>query len=162
VEYPAILLHKQRMTCQHNYHGDCVKTALAQAEALCATKGLRFTDQRRQVFQLLWSSHKALTAGDIMDVLGRDQPPLTYRALDFLTEQKLIHHIASVNAYIGCTHPAQNHISQLFVCEQCRDVTETDASPSVQSSLKNNAQKNGFAMHRTFIEVLGLCATCQS
>lgn len=150
------------MTCQNHHHSQCVKDAVAFAEAYCTKKGLRFTDLRRKVFQLLWSNHKALTASEVMDVLGRSQPPLTYRALDFLKEQKLIHYIASLNAYVGCTHPAENHVSQLFVCETCHDVMETDAAPSLQSSLKTQAQKSGFAVDKTIIEVLGTCAACSA
>ena len=149
------------MSCHHSHHNQCIKEALSHAETHCVEKGLRFTELRRKVFELLWKSHKALTASDIMQVLGKDQPPLTYRALDFLKEQKLIHHIASINAYIGCIHPAEQHVSQLFVCEKCREVAEIDAT-SAMASLKNTAHKNGFAIQQTFIEILGLCVRCQT
>lgn len=147
------------MSCQHHQHGTCIKDAVAFAEAHCAANGLRFTDLRRKVFQLIWSNHKALTASDIMQVLGKDQPPLTYRALDFLKEQKLVHYIASLNAYVGCTHPQDNHVSQMLVCTQCRDVQEM-ASEDVSKSLSKTAQQAGFHSQQTFIEVLGTCKNC--
>lgn len=148
------------MTCQHHHHDRCMQDALARAEKHCAQKGLRFTDLRRKVFMLLWSSHKAMTASDIMDVLGRNQPPLTYRALDFLKEQKLVHYVASLNAYVGCIHPASSHVGQLFICTACRNVLELESASSVQHDIKTNAQAHSFAVHQIFIEVLGLCASC--
>jgi Fur family zinc uptake transcriptional regulator len=153
-------MHKGCMTCQHHHHDRCIQDALAQAEQHCAQKSLRFTDLRRKVFTLLWSSHKAMTASDVMDVLGRNQPPLTYRALDFLKEQKLVHYVASLNAYVGCIHPEKNHIGQLFICSSCRDVLEIDCATSLQNDMKDHARKNGFTVQHTLIEVLGLCASC--
>lgn len=147
------------MSCHHHHHGTCINDALTFAEQHCVTHGLRFTDLRRKVFHLIWSHHKALTASDIMAVLGKDQPPLTYRALDFLKEQKLVHYIASLNAYVGCIHPQTNHISQMLVCTQCRDVQEM-ASDTITTSLAQSAEQAGFQTRQTFIEVLGLCKNC--
>ena len=149
------------MSCAHPQHTTCIQDALSFAEDYCVKKGLRFTDLRRKVFQLLWNSHKALTASDIMNVLGKDQPPLTYRALDFLKEQKLVHYIASLNAYVGCTHPDHPHISQMFICEECHDVTELPGDATAHT-LKISAQQAGFAIHQTFVEVLGLCNACRT
>jgi Fur family zinc uptake transcriptional regulator len=149
------------MSCSHSQHGTCMQDALAFAEQYCVEKGLRFTDLRRKVFQLIWNSHKALTASDVMNVLGKDQPPLTYRALEFLKDQKLVHYIASLNAYVGCTNPNRAHISQLFICEDCHDVTELPGDATAHT-LKISAQQADFKMHQTFIEVLGQCKDCRT
>lgn len=147
------------MTCNHSSHTDCIKDALAFAEKHCTAKGLRFTDMRQKVFSLLWKSHKAMTAADIMAVVGKSQPPLTYRALEFLKDQKLIHHIASLNAYIGCTRPDTPHAGQLMICSACRDVTELK-NDALYDDLKIVAQTSHFAIQQAFIEVVGLCAQC--
>ena len=147
------------MSCKDHHHKTCIADALAFAEAYCTEKHLRFTDLRRKVFALLWNSHKAMTASDVMSVLGKDQPPLTYRALDFLKEHRLVHYIASLNAYVGCTHPEKSHTSQMLVCEQCRDVTEI-TSDAMTTSLDKTARQSGFKPQQTFIEMLGLCKNC--
>jgi Fur family zinc uptake transcriptional regulator len=153
-------MHKGFMTCQHHHHDRCIQDALARAEQHCTQKGLRFTDLRRKVFSVLWNSHRAMTASDVMDVLGRDQPPLTYRALDFLKEQKLVHYVASLNAYVGCIHPSTAHVGQLFICSSCRDVLELECPVPLQRDINQNALTHGFQVQKTVIEILGLCASC--
>ena len=146
------------MTCCHN-HTACKTTALTKAETFCTENGLRLTETRRDVLAIIWQSHTALTAHDIMQKLGNSQPPITYRALQFLQENGLIHHIASLNAYIGCPHIGEAHTGQLIICKRCRTVTEIDIP---LPTLMQAATRNGFAAEETHIEILGLCQACQS
>ena len=95
-------------------HSHCVTHALGEAESLCTKSGVRLTDLRRRVLELVWQSHKPLGAYDILAVLSeqdgrRAAPPTVYRALDFLLENGLVHRIASLNAFIGCNHPGHAH-----------------------------------------------------
>ena len=147
-------------SCHHKNHQKCIADALQQAEQVCHNKGLRFTELRRKVFEIIWQSHKALTAADIMTMLGNDQPPTTYRALEFLTENGLIHRIASLNAFVGCVQPEdEEHIGQLLICSDCHNVTELKESrPVIQ--LARAAQERGFQVQQTHIEMLGRCHTC--
>lgn len=149
------------MSCPHHNHKHCLSSAIENAEALCQSRGLRFTAIRKQVFEIICSSHKALTAAEIMEKLGNNQPPVTYRALEFLSENSLIHRVASLNGYVGCNHLADDqHIGQLLICENCRDVTEIDA-PQAARQLSRAAKDSGFAIVQTHIEVLGKCTHCQ-
>lgn len=140
-------------------HSHCIDSALADAEAYCRAHGLRFTDIRKKVFSIIWQSHKALTAHDIMDTLGNSQPPITYRALEFLHSNGLVHHVASLNAYVGCPHVGQSHTGQLLVCTQCRTVTEVcQEAPHLNTA----AEKHGFQVKHMQVEVLGVCKDCQN
>lgn len=90
---------KTPLACQPHDHSQCVSTALAEADALCARQGVRLTELRRRVLELVWQSHKPLGAYDILAVLSetdgrRAAPPTVYRALDFLQENGLVHRIA--------------------------------------------------------------------
>src|SRR5947209_18114405 len=82
--------------------------AMALAEARCIDRGQRLTAIRRKVLAALLDSHKALGAYDIIEQLSpsglRLAPITTYRALDFLQENGLVHRIASRNAFIACVH----------------------------------------------------------
>ncbi len=139
-------------------HSHCVNSALAEAEAHCRAQGLRFTDIRRRVFSIIWQSHKALTAHDIMEALGNSQPPITYRALEFLHGNGLVHHVASLNAYVGCPHVGKSHTGQLLVCTDCRTVKEVcQEAPHLNTA----AEQQGFKVQHMQVEVLGLCKTCQ-
>lgn len=145
-------------TCQHH---QCQKSALRAAEDVCTQLGARFTHHRRNVFNIVWQSHKAVTAADIMAALGSNQPPITYRALDFLKDVGLIHHIASLNAYVGCLHPHKaNHTSQMLICTQCRTVQELSPTSTLSSQLNQQAADVGFQPQQTHLEMLGVCQKC--
>ncbi|MBM4202103.1 MAG: hypothetical protein FJ189_12570, partial [Gammaproteobacteria bacterium] len=94
-------------------HDDCIHRALASAERLCAERGVRFTPVRRRVLELIWRSHEAVKAYDLLEQLKTFDPaakPTTvYRALDFLREQGLIHRVESLNAFIGCSDVGHQH-----------------------------------------------------
>ena len=107
-------------------HSHCVHSALSEADVLCAQKGLRLTALRRRVLELVWQSHKPLGAYDILAVLSeqdgrRAAPPTVYRALDFLLDNGLVHRIASLNAFIGCSHPEHAHQGQFLKLAQLVD-----------------------------------------
>jgi len=147
----------------HN-HQDCIKLALSQANALCAEKNIRFTPLRQRVLELLWSSHKAAKAYDILHTLQQEdksaKPSTVYRTLDFLQELKLAHKIDSLNAYVGCLHPEEGHNCQFMICRNCETVQESCDS-SVFKAITESAQKLHFIVERQMIEVHGLCANCQ-
>ena len=62
---------------------------------------------------MLLQEHRALGAYAILDRL-RDagfgsQPPVAYRALDFLVENGFVHKIERLNAFVACSHPGASH-----------------------------------------------------
>jgi len=136
---------------------------MEQAEALCRERGVRLTDQRRTVLQLLCVSEKPLSAYELLDqlrgVVKNPAPPTVYRALDFLLEQGLVHKLESLHAYIGCAHPDHPHASQFLICDDCGEVAEVEDS-SVARSLKAAGKAIGFRAKRPVVEVLGTCAQC--
>src|SRR5690606_28474545 len=110
-------------------HARCVAAALAAAETLCQRRGARLTVLRRRVLELIWSSHEPVGAYDILQRLTEDgrraAPTTVYRALDFLAAHRLIHRLASRNAYIGCRHPDESdHEGQFLICTGCGTVAE--------------------------------------
>ncbi|MBT4242720.1 MAG: transcriptional repressor, partial [Planktomarina temperata] len=116
---------------QHN-HGACMSEALAAAEARCAAGGLRFTPVRRKVLELLLQNHRALGAYTILNRLREDgfgsQPPVAYRALDFLVANGLAHKIERLNAFIACVHPSHSHTPAFMICRLCDNVAEAQSS----------------------------------
>ena len=137
--------------------------ALAQAERLCADRGVRLTTQRRAVLELLLASDRPLTAYVILDQLResgfKPAPPMVYRALDFLMQHGLIHKLESMHAYLGCEHPDHPHESQFLVCSECGDVREMERR-DVAESLRSAEAAVGFKTDRAVIELLGTCAQC--
>ena len=144
-------------------HSDCVNDALQNAEHVCAQKGVRLTGMRRRVLELVWGSHRPVGAYDILESLMKEQraaPPTVYRALSFLQEQGLVHRIASLNAYVGCSNPQTAHAGQFLICGTCRESIEI-LSGKVTDVLREAAMNAGFDVHQQTVEITGTCNRCQ-
>ncbi|MFK0571328.1 Fur family transcriptional regulator [Endozoicomonas sp.] len=149
----------------HN-HGLCIQSALREAHDLCKRRNVRLTALREKVLEQIWQSHRPVGAYDILAQLTQGesrpaQPPTVYRALDFLQEQGLVHRIASINAYIGCSHPGKQHNGYFLICERCKITAELE-HPEIDQSLKSCASDHGFTINKTRIELTGLCINCQN
>lgn len=144
-------------------HARCVDAALADAETLCARRGVRLTELRRRVLELVWQSHAPVGAYEILERLaaerGRVAPPTVYRALDFLAEHGLVHRIDSRNAYVGCTTPADGHRALFLICRRCGNAVEL-VDRSVADALAARAARAGFRVEAATVELHGLCAAC--
>ncbi|ABV93445.1 putative zinc uptake regulation protein [Dinoroseobacter shibae DFL 12 = DSM 16493] len=144
-------------------HGACVSQALAAAEARCAAEGLRLTPVRRKVLELLLREHRALGAYAILDLLREagfgSQPPVAYRALDFLSEHGFVHKIERLNAFVACAHPTERHSPAFMICRLCDAVAEAQSPPS-RGALGAAAKAAGFQIEKTVVEAEGLCPAC--
>lgn len=144
-------------------HRLCVADALAVANRVCVERGIRFTDLRRRVFELVWASHKPVGAYAILEILRSEglgsAPPTVYRALDFLLEHELVHRIESLNAFVGCAHPGESHRGFFLICKQCGNAEELDDS-SLNATIAGAARARGFTARHTTLEVSGTCVNC--
>jgi Fur family transcriptional regulator, zinc uptake regulator len=145
-------------------HAHCAHDALERAEALTAATGARMTPVRRRVLEILLEEHKALGAYDVLARLAREgfgnQPPVAYRALEFLVDQGLAHRIQRLNAFTACVHPGEAHAPAFLICRLCHTVAEAEAS-TARDALDTEASRAGFQIERTTIEALGICPACQ-
>ena len=59
------------------------------------------------MLEALLESHRALTAYELLDQLAAaglgSQPPVAYRALDFLVANGFVHRIERLGAFAACT-----------------------------------------------------------
>ena len=145
-------------------HNDCITTAVAAAEAECRDKGFQFTPVRKRVLEILLEQHKALGAYEILDHLRAkglgSQPPVAYRALEFLVSKGFAHRIERLNAFVACAHPGAHHAPAFLICRSCDAVAEASADPA-GGRLAQTAQEAGFVIERMVVEVEGLCPNCQ-
>ena len=145
-------------------HAHCAVDVMARAEVLARDKGLRLTPVRRRTLEILLEAHRALGAYDVLNRLSAEgygnQPPVAYRALEFLVEQGLAHRIRRLNAFTACMHPGEAHAPAFLICRLCDAVAEAPAAP-VRAALDQAASALGFAIERSNIEALGLCPACQ-
>lgn len=145
-------------------HGSCVADTLSKAEAQCADEGLRLTPVRRRTLEILLAEHRAQGAYDVLSVLASEgmgaQPPVAYRALDFLVKAGFAHKIEALNAYIACAHLGSCQAPAFLICRSCKSVAEADTAPTA-GRLDNAAKAAGFQIERTVVEAEGLCPQCQ-
>jgi Fur family transcriptional regulator, zinc uptake regulator len=147
----------------HN-HALCTADVLNRAEVICADAGARLTPVRRRVLEILLEEHTALGAYEVLTRLAADgfgnQPPVAYRALEFLVEQGLAHRIQRLNAFTACMHPGEVHAPAFLICRLCSCVAEAPAQ-TTRAALDRAAAGLGFEVERSTIEALGLCPACQ-
>lgn len=148
---------------QHDHHA-CIHGALEAAEAECRRQGARLTDIRRRVLELVWESHQPVGAYALLETLSREgwsaAPPTVYRALEFLQNHGLVHRIALLNAFIGCSRPGQTHAGKFLLCAGCGVAAELE-DEEIERAVVAAAGRLGFSVTRQTIEVEGLCPGCQ-
>lgn len=145
-------------------HAKCVETGLAQAEKRCHENGLRLTPVRRAALEILLTTHRAMGAYEVLEALSArghgTQPPVAYRALDFLVLHGFVHKIQRLNAFVACTGGDPNHAPAFMICRMCDRVSEAHVGKT--SALTKAAETTGFAIEHIVIEAEGVCPRCQT
>ncbi|MRX51024.1 transcriptional repressor [Paracoccus sp. S-4012] len=138
--------------------------ALMDAEAHCRARGLQLTPIRRRVLEILLEEGRALGAYEILDRLRaegqKSQPPVAYRALDFLMRHGFVHRVETLNAFVACSHGGTGHAPAFLICRTCRRVIETPTETR-GGTLEQAAAGAGFSIESAVREAEGLCADCR-
>ena len=87
------------------------------------------------------------------------QPPVAYRALDFLVSHGFAHRIERLNAFIACSQPGERHAPCFLICRNCHSVAEARGRPALRA-VRGAAKPLGFQVERVAIEAEGLCPAC--
>lgn len=144
-------------------HSACREAVMEGARRLAEDEGLRLTPIRLRVLEILAESHRPLGAYDVLERLAGEghprQPPIAYRALDFLCANGLAHRINRLNAFAACRAPGQAHVPSFLICRECGRVAEATA-PAVLRAVERMAGDEGFVPDPVGVEALGLCPRC--
>ncbi|MGM8898691.1 MULTISPECIES: transcriptional repressor [unclassified Psychrobacter] len=168
--------------CEHlhdvqHFSSRDVTERLETAKAQCRLRGVRFTPLRQQIYALILQANKPIGAYDLITELQQMRttasannekeqvrknvaPPTVYRSLEFLLGEGLIHQLTSINAYVPCCHPRDEHTAAFLICEACQRVQECSSLP-VQEMMSFAEQDAGFMVSRSVIEISGRCQSCQ-
>lgn len=149
---------------QAHDHAHCADGILAEADALSQRNGVRLTPVRRRALEILLASHRAMGAYEVLEQLADggfgNQPPVAYRALEFLVDHGFAHRIRRLNAFAACMCPGTLHRPAFFICRSCAAVAEAPAD-TVARAMDAAASAIGFAVERMNVEAVGLCPGCQ-
>lgn len=144
-------------------HTHCRAYTAGAVKTACEERGLRLTEIRRRVLEILLEEHRALGAYDVLSRLSENgkpaHPPVAYRALDFLVANGFAHKIQRLNAFVACPMPRDGHSPAFLICRDCRMVAEA-AIPTGEGALGNAAGRLGFRIEAVSIEAEGLCPAC--
>ena len=140
-----------------------MENSIQEAEQYCQENGLNFTPVRRKVLEILLQKNTAIGAYEILDLLReagfKNQPPVAYRALEFLVQNGFAHKIEQLNSFIGCMHPGKDHSPAFMICRNCDSISEEEALTR-NFSVSQIAAKAGFTVEKAVIEARGLCHSC--
>ncbi|HJU17746.1 MAG TPA: Fur family transcriptional regulator [Stellaceae bacterium] len=140
-----------------------IGTRLDKAAAACARRGAQLTELRRRVLGLILEADGPVTAYQLLDRLKEARkgavPPTIYRALYFLMEQRLIHKVERLNAFIPCIEAGHRHPVQFLICRRCGTVAEIEDRAAARA-LEHAAERAGFHPHHAIVEIEGTCAAC--
>ena len=140
-----------------------IEHQLDQASSLCTQHNTQLTDLRRTVLGLVLQAERPLTAYQLLDRLRQTRqgavPPTIYRALDFLVDNKLIHKVEKLGAFIACEAGHHDHAVQFLICRVCGQVREVEDG-AVCRALDGAARAHGFRPGSSIVEIEGVCADC--
>ena len=142
---------------------------LAVAKDKCDSDGLRLTEKRKRVLNLLIDAQAPLSAYEIKDMFttrySEDVKPMTiYRALEFLTETDLVHKLNLNNKFVACSQAkcCEHHgYSQFLICVQCGSVEEVAIDPTISENLVKQAKNLGCDIVTPHLEVACICKHCK-
>ncbi len=141
-------------------------TALAPALAALNANGLKMTDSRRGILELLNIATRPQTAYQLREALSRRcrkdiKPATVYRALEALCAAGIVVRIESCNSFTLCHHVGHTHQHAFLVCQQCGTVTEI-ADHAAGAALTRSARDMDFQINRQILELHGLCRSCHA
>ena len=135
---------------------------------LLANNNILLTPLRQAILAILHDSNKPLGAYEILNKLKKKrpnaEPPTVYRVLQFLIEAKIVHRIEALNAYVCCSHMADNkssHEAILLLCKVCNKSFEFE-DKNIFESLTQFSKKHTIKIDDALIEIKGTCQNCIS
>ena len=131
----------------------------------CLDKGKSLTPTRALVMLTLSKHNKPQSAYDLKEEINKKSNnniniSTIYRVLDFWIQIGLIHRISSINKYLLCTKPKDEHIHLLNFCTKCEKVIETCSEKMGLNLKKSTAKLNLLLNQEHSIEVPVLCSRC--
>jgi Fur family zinc uptake transcriptional regulator len=143
---------------------------MARAAAIFISRGMKFTELRQTVLEVIVENGAYIGAYGILRQItlnGRTMSPVSvYRALDSLLDAGVVRKLKSKNAYFPArVLSGRREISRsqliYLVCETCSRATEADAAP-IYDAVERVSEVAPLPLAVDYIEVSGTCERCAS
>ena len=130
--------------------------------------GLRLTQSRLKILEVLQRTETALSPGEVFGELNRKfkkenfDRVTVYRILEKFEELEIVHPVGD-GKYIFCAHQECDHDKHFIaICDKCRKVQEIGGEAKALRVLAGYLEeKAGFRMTNDSIVVRGLCSKCR-
>jgi len=141
------------------------ETILEDLKTLLKTKGMKYTEQRAVILQILLNIDDHLNAEEVLDIVKVKYPDqkigiaTIYRTLNFLEEVNLITSISfgkDGKKYEGNNSHHHDHI----ICTSCGKIVEF-LDESIEKKQEDIAAENGFTITDHTMQIFGVCSNCQ-
>ena len=141
------------------------ETVLNVLKVVLKAKGMKYTEQRAIILQILLNIDDHLNAEEVLDIVKKKYPDqkigiaTIYRTLNFLEEVNLITSISfgkEGKKYEGNTDKHHDHL----ICTECGKIVEF-LDDTIEKKQEEIAKKNGFTITDHTMQIFGVCDDCQ-
>ena len=142
------------------------KTALENLKQVLKNKGMKYTEQRAIILQILFTLDDHLSAEEVHSVVKQKYPELNigiatiYRTLNFLEEVELISSISFGKDGKKYESNKKTHHDHL-ICISCGKIVEF-YDEEIEQRQEHIAKENGFEITDHNMQIYGLCQDCKS
>lgn len=132
--------------------------------AFLRLKELKFTPERRQILEAVFSIHNHFEVDELLVKIHQTykkhvSKATIYRSLPLLVECGLIREVIFIDKHMHYEHVFGHTEHEHLICVKCRKIVEfTDAS--FKSALEEIAKKYNFRKLGHKLEIDGLCESC--
>jgi len=142
-------------------------TALEDLKIVLKDKGMKYTEQRAIILQILINLDEHLNAEEVHAIVKKKYPKLNigiatiYRTLNFLEEVELISSISfgKDGKKYESSNTKQHH--DHLICTSCGKIVEF-LDNEIEKRQEDIALKNGFKITDHTMQIYGICDVCQS
>ncbi len=138
---------------------------IEELKRIVKQKGLKYTEQREIVLDILINANEHLSAEDVYNEIKNKYPDsnigiaTVYRALGFLEEVDLITSIAFGTEGKKYESNAKSHHDHL-ICTTCGKIIEF-MDEEIEKRQDRIAKKNNFKIINHSMQLYGICKECQ-
>ena len=138
--------------------------ALEDLKIVLKNKGMKYTEQRAVILQILLNIDEHLNAEELNDIIKKEYPAQNigiatiYRTLNFLEEVDLISSISfgkDGKKYEGNNDEHHDHI----ICTSCGKIVEF-FDEKIEKRQDDIALENGFEITNHTLQIFGICSDC--
>jgi len=140
-------------------------TVLEDLKIVLKNKGMKYTEQRAVILQILLNIDEHLNAEELNDIIKKEYPEQNigiatiYRTLNFLEEVDLISSISfgkDGKKYEGNNDQHHDHI----ICTSCGKIVEF-FDEQIEKRQDAIALENGFDITSHTMQIFGICSDCK-